>query len=113
VLSRDEAERLLADQRERTLARLTVLTGEHAGFVEASLDSNADDEHDPEGATIAFERSQVDSLITQAREQLRAIEAAHARLDAGTWGTCEVCGEPIADGRLEVRPTATRCIRHA
>ena len=36
-----------------------------------------------------------------------------ARLAAGTYGTCEVCGEPIDPARLEARPTATTCVRHA
>ena len=68
-------------------------TGKDLTFplVEASEGSNADDEHDPEGATIAFERSQVDALARQAREHLREIDAALARLDAGDYGTCERC----------------------
>ena len=38
------------------------------------------------------------------------IDAARARLDDGTYGQCEVCGKPIADGRLEVRPVARTCV---
>lgn len=98
-----------ADRRE-TLARLATLTGDFDALVEASEGSNADDEHDPEGATIAFERSQVDALARQAREHLREIDAALARLDAGVYGTCERCGRPISAGRLEARPTARTCI---
>ena len=84
-----------------------------AGVVAASRDSNADDEHDPEGATIAFERSQVDALVRQAREHLADIDAALAKVAAGTYGLCEVGGEPIPDGRLEARPTARTCVEHA
>jgi RNA polymerase-binding protein DksA len=86
------------------------LTHDFDGVVAASRDTNADDEHDPEGATIAFERSQVDALLRQAREHLGEVEAALGRLDAGTYGVCEVCGEPIAEGRLEARPVARTCI---
>ena len=96
--------------RRRTLARLADLSDDYAGMVEASRDSNADDEHDPEGATIAFERSQVGSLVEQAREQLAEVDASLARLDAGTYGDCERCGQPISAGRLEARPTARLCI---
>ena len=96
---------LLAD-RARTSARLATLRGDFRSVVDASRDTNADDEHDPEGATIAFERSQVDALVRQATQHLAEVEAALARLDAGSYGTCEVCGEPIAAGLLEVRPTA-------
>ena len=102
--SRDAAE------RAETLARLAALREDFAGVVDASRDTNADDEHDPEGHTIAFERSQVDALARQAREHLREIDAALARLDAGDYGTCERCGRPISAGRLEARPTARTCI---
>ena len=101
---------LLDAERRETLARLATLTGDFDALVEASEGSNADDEHDPEGVTIAFERSQVDALARQAREHLREIDAALARLDAGDYGTCERCGRPISAGRLEARPTARTCI---
>ncbi len=100
----------LAGERRRTLARLAALRGEHQGFVDASRDTNADDEHDPEGATIAYEREQVGSLVRRAEEHLREIDAAEARLAAGTYGVCEVCGRPIPEERLEARPTATLCV---
>ena len=98
------------DERARTLERLARLTDDHDAVVAASLDSNADDEHDPEGATIAFERSQVDSLIERARLHLAEVDAATERVAAGTYGTCERCGGPVGEARLEARPTARRCI---
>jgi len=81
--------------------------------VAASRDTNADDEHDPEGATIAFERSQLGALVRQAQRHLAEIDAAEARLAAGTYGTCERCGADIGEGRLEARPVARTCIRCA
>ena len=86
---------LLEEDRRRTAARLAALRGDYRGFVEASKDSNADDEHDPEGATIAFERSQVGALVRQAEERLAEVDAALARLDAGTYGVCAGCGQPL------------------
>jgi len=103
----------LDDLQRRTTERLAALTGDYAGIVEASKDSNADDEHDPEGSTIAFERSQVGTLVEDARHQLAEVDAARARLADGTYGTCEGCGGPIGEGRLEARPTARTCIRCA
>jgi len=110
VSSEDSApERLRADRR-RTKERLARLSAEHAGFVAASLDSNADDEHDPEGATIAFERSQVETLARRLQEHLAEIAAAEDRLADGSYGRCEGCGEVIPDARLEARPAARTCV---
>ncbi len=102
-------ERLLADRRT-AVTRLGRLRSDFGGIVEASRDSNADDEHDPEGATIAFERSQVDALVRQTVRHLAEVDAALARLAAGTYGVCERCGGPIPEGRLEVRPVARTCV---
>ena len=104
---------LLAAERARTEDRLAALRADFAGIVAASESSNADDEHDPEGATIAFERSQVDALIRAAERQLDEVDAAVERVRSGTYGVCSVCEEPIAPGRLEARPTTQTCIAHA
>ncbi len=103
----------LEADRAETLRRLANLTDDYGAIVAASRDTNADDEHDPEGATIAFERSQVGALVRQARLHLEEIDAALARIDDGTYGTCERCGDPIGEGRLEARPVARTCIRCA
>ncbi len=106
----DEARRRLEDERALTLARLTTLTGNFDAVVAASRDTNADDEHDPEGATIAFERSQIGALVRQAQLHVVEIDAAIERLDAGTYGVCQGCGHAIAEARLEARPVARTCI---
>ena len=106
----DSARTRLGAERERSLARLAGLTSAFDEVVAASRDTNADDEHDPEGATIAFERSQVGALAAQARHHLEEVDAAIARLDAGTYGVCERCDRPIGPDRLEARPTARLCI---
>ena len=106
----DEARELLEVERQQALRRLADLTGEFDEVVAASRDANADDEHDPEGATIAFERSQVAALVLQVQHQLAEVEAAIERLAAGTYGVCEQCGQPIAPARLEARPAARTCI---
>ncbi len=76
----------------------------------ASRSSNADDEHDPEGATIAFERQQVAALLESARRRLADVDAALARRETGDYGRCESCGRPIAAERLAARPAARTCI---
>lgn len=107
------ARRLLAADRQAALDRLAALERDHAGIVDAARSANSDDEHDPEGATIAFEREHVAALLEQTRQQLIDIDAALRRLDDGTYGRCARCGQPIAPARLAARPTATMCIRCA
>jgi DnaK suppressor protein len=103
----------LAFEQQRALHRLDSLTRDFDAMVAASRDTNADDEHDPEGATIGFERSQVAALVQQARGQLDEIEAAYQRLDAGTYGRCETCEAEIGEARLDARPAVRLCIRCA
>ena len=100
----------LADERAAALAQIESLTREFDSVVAASRASNADDEHDPEGATIAFERQQVVALLDQARRRLADVDAALARRDTGDYGICENCGRPIAAERLAARPAARTCI---
>jgi RNA polymerase-binding protein DksA len=97
-------------ERRATLGQVAGLEREFGGIVAASQADNADDEHDPEGATIAWERQHVAALLDQAREHLAAIDEALRRLGEGSYGRCEVCGQPIAPERLAARPTATRCV---
>ncbi|MDC7123582.1 TraR/DksA C4-type zinc finger protein [Cellulomonas fimi] len=106
----DEVRERLADVRREAERRLDALRDEHTAVVDASRDSNADDEHDPEGATIAFERAQVDALAAAATERLAEVDRALRRLDDGTYGTCASCGRPIPAERLAARPTATTCV---
>lgn len=90
--------------------RLDELAQQRARMIAAAESSNVDDEHDPEGATIAFEREQLGALIRLTQRHRDDVIRALAMLDAGTYGTCERCGEAISTDRLEARPTARTCI---
>jgi RNA polymerase-binding transcription factor DksA len=79
-------------------------------FVAGAEHVNTDDEHDPEGATIAFERAQVIALRNEAAGRLEAIDRALAGLDAGTYGRCAVCGGPIGVERLLALPGVDACV---
>ncbi len=57
-----------------------------------------------------FEREHELALTHNARELLAQNERAIARIDAGTYGTCESCGEPIGKARLQAFPRATLCV---
>ncbi|MQA13155.1 MAG: dksa/trar family transcriptional regulator [Pseudonocardiaceae bacterium] len=103
----------LAAQRASTTSRVESLARHHHAIVESAAWSASDDEHDPEGATVAFERAQVRALLDQARRDLDSLDRAARRLRDGTYGRCERCDETIADQRLAALPAATSCIRCA
>jgi DnaK suppressor protein len=104
------AERLAAE-RASTEARLAALRRDFDAIVSSSASAaGADDEHDPEGSSTAFERQHVAALLDQAADQLAEIARAQARLDDGSYGVCERCGRPIAAARLTARPATPTCI---
>lgn len=101
---------LLEDERVQAAASVSSLSADLEAIV-ASADLTAtDDEHDPEGHTIAFERSQTAALLASARQRLAEVDEALARLAAGGYGRCERCGEPVPVERLLARPAARTCV---
>jgi RNA polymerase-binding transcription factor DksA len=96
--------------RAATADRITGLLRERDGIVASAELTGTDDEHDPEGATLAFEREQMSALLRAARERLQALDAALTRVAAGDYGVCSSCGGAIAAGRLEARPDTTTCV---
>jgi DnaK suppressor protein len=106
----DQARAALESERARAQDQLAGLERDFASSVEAARNANADDEHDPEGATLAFERQHVAAHIGRVRDRLREIDAALARLDGGGYGICERCGQRIPAGRLAARPSARTCV---
>jgi RNA polymerase-binding protein DksA len=110
VVSEARARAALARERAEIQVRMADLTHDFEGIVAASQDVSTDDEHDPDGATIAYERAQVRALLGQARRHLADLDRAEERLAEGSYGTCERCGRPIGAARLEARPAARTCI---
>jgi DnaK suppressor protein len=102
---------LLTIEREKTMVRIAALTAELSDIVAATADANVDDEHDPEGSTIAFERARVSTLLSQGRTYLGELELADRRVEDGTYGVCERCGSAIPPERLRARPVARTCVR--
>jgi RNA polymerase-binding protein DksA len=71
-------------------------------------------EGDFEEQAVQRENDEVLGALDDAgRRELAAIRASLARMEAGTYGTCVACGEPIAPERLRVLPTALRCVECA
>lgn len=100
----------LLDERAEATALLASMRARLAAVVDAAIDDHADDEHDPEGPTLAVERGQLVSQIERSSQRIAEIDAATARLDSGTYGRCHRCGDEISEVRLDALPTATACI---
>jgi DnaK suppressor protein len=103
----------LEEDLAHTDARIAALEHALSDFTAATRSSASEDEHDEDAASMAIERSQTSILLDSAREHRHDITDALARLDAGTYGICENCGQPISPERLEARPVARLCIRCA
>ena len=91
-------------------ADIVELTATMAAIRTTRETSPDDDEHDPEGPTLSSEWSRIRGLLLAAELRLGETEAALARVDDGSYGTCLVCGLPIAPARLDARPTASLCV---
>ncbi|MGD9986605.1 TraR/DksA family transcriptional regulator [Pseudonocardia sp.] len=105
----DRAARLAAERAD-TEARIAGLTRQVAALADEQALTTHDDEHDPEGVTIGFERAQLQGLLAGARRDLEALERAERRLADGTYGRCARCGGPIPPERLDALPAAETCV---
>ncbi len=103
----------LMGDREQTSHLIEASEDEMGAYTYARQDAPTDDEHDPEGPTLAFERSQASAILGQSQRHLSDIDSALLRIDEGVYGLCTVCSGPIAIGRLQARPQAALCIRCA
>jgi RNA polymerase-binding transcription factor DksA len=104
----------LPDALERDLAEVVAqiadLTAERDSIIAAAIDANLDDEHDPDGSTVAFERARVAALLAAATARRAELEQAARRVADGTYGVCERCGRPIGAERAAALPATTTCI---
>ena len=94
---------LLEERRAEAEARVAATAATLAELMHDREGSNDDDEHDPEGVTLS-------GLAEAAQAELRQVDEALMRMDAGTYGICAHCGRPIPPERLEVRPFAEYCV---
>jgi DnaK suppressor protein len=100
-MTQEDSRHRLEGERESLRSQLMDLTG-------GSFDDNFAD-----SGQVAAEKGENRVLATQLRDQLDDVERALNRLDEGTYGLCETCGQPIGEARLEVMPAARFCINHA
>jgi DnaK suppressor protein len=97
------------EELEAEESRLEARLGElHADDLAETQDDNFAD-----GGQVAAEQDEIMALASDLRTQLEDVQRALGKLDAGTYGICEACGERIGDDRLEAMPAARFCMLHA
>ncbi|MEU6013418.1 TraR/DksA C4-type zinc finger protein [Streptomyces sp. NPDC047515] len=104
----EEARSVLSSEITRLRNELEAASAALAGLMRDSGDGAGDDEADTGTKNITREHEM--SLAANAQEMLDQTERALARLDAGTYGLCEVCGNPIGKARMQAFPRATLCV---
>jgi len=104
----EDADRLLAERERELVEQLAELTRPPDELGTISFGKRVG-----EGTSMAVDRLAAVSTQEHLLAMLDEVRRARARVVAGTYGRCEVCGEPIPEGRLEARPWATRCIDHS
>jgi RNA polymerase-binding transcription factor DksA len=111
----DEARQRLEHERKRLVEVKETFDDEHLDEEtesEATSELSSIDQHQADLGTETFEREKDLSILEQIDGELVDVEHALKRLDDGTYGTCEVDGEPIPEERLEALPATRFCLKH-
>ena len=104
----DQRRTELLDMRARVLgAAQDIVSGDED---DGELSSAAGDQHLADHASEMLDREVDESLEENAEQLVHEIDVAVARIDAGTYGICARCGQPIPEDRLEAVPYATLCL---
>ena len=105
------ASRRLEEERTRLQGIRDGLQREQEeGSSETGGELSSFDQHPGDSGTETFEMEKNVSLLEQVDDELQEIEAAAQRLERGTYGTCQACGRPIGDDRLEALPATRFCV---
>lgn len=110
VVDIEAARRRLETERARVLEARQHLIDDTSRSMEDAVDEDGNDSHMADSASETLDRGIELSLEDNADHLIAAIDAALGRLEAGTYGQCERCSQPIAEERLEALPWATKCI---
>ena len=109
-MTTEEARTRLLDERQPVVAALDYLHEENAGSLHEEAEEATIADNVGETATVTLDRQIDYSLEEASNHVLAAIDAALERIEAETYGTCQNCGKPIGDDRLQAIPYATQCI---
>jgi RNA polymerase-binding protein DksA len=107
----DDARRRLDEERARLEEVRGGMGDLHGESEEASLSELSSlDQHQADVGTETFNRERDLSILERVEAELGDIDHALRRIDDGSYGTCEACGKPIGDERLEAMPAARFCL---
>ena len=99
--------------RGRLQAERDQLASQVAGLEPGSGTSGAFDDNFADSGQVAAEQGENKVLAARLRSELDEVDRALAKIDDGSYGRCEVCGDPISEARLEAMPATRFCINHA
>jgi DnaK suppressor protein len=102
-----KAERALRAERAQLVHQLDELGAAESGELRSDLDFG---ESFADAAAVTAERTEILGLVDSLRSQLDDVDAALAHIEAGTYGTCDRCGQVIGEDRLEFRPASILCV---
>jgi len=102
-----KAERALRAERAQLVHQLDELGAAESGELRSDLDFG---ESFADAAAVTAERTEILGLVDSLRSQLDDIDAALAHIEAGTYGTCDHCGQEIGQDRLDFRPASILCV---
>ena len=97
----------LQEERVKVVHQMTDLGADESGELTGAVDYG---DAFADGGAATAERTEVLGLVETLKHRLDDIDAALAKIDEGTYGTCENCGNQIGEARMEFRPTSTRCV---
>jgi DnaK suppressor protein len=110
-MNKATARKRLQEERERLQGIADDLQREREESVsDTGGELSSFDQHPGDSGTETFEMEKNVSLREQVDDELQEIEAAFQRLERGTYGTCQACGKPIGDERLEAMPATRFCV---
>lgn len=103
---------MLEKEQQRMLRQIrTIDSGQDQDMSETLSELSDYDDHPADIATETFEREKDRALRENARETIERVEAALQKMENGTYGLCDICGQPIPAGRLDAVPYATLCVK--
>ncbi len=107
----EQARALLQDEQRRLVEIKDDLTETRADAQEESVqEPSSYSQHQADVGSDTFDQEKDLTILDSVEGELADVDHALTRLDQGTYGTCEACGKPIADDRLEAMPATRFCL---